>query len=278
MKIEYQKQAQGSFLILGEMEQASAFSLQMLAENEITGLFPCSLQNFNGEKRLSYAVCGSDLETLAKRQALTAADMQTLFTALYLVLLKLQEYFLPADGLLLSPEMIYFYEGSFYFCYDPSAVAALQEKVTNLAQELLSMIDQEDEFAVTYAYQFYKLVREDSLGLEAILTRIIEKPKEKENNTESLPEERKQSEETGKERKEKEIQKKHTEGESEENAKNKKALVPLLFTCVIFLSLIFIGYCIYTGRNSIISITFSIFFCCCGILGNAIFYLYRRSH
>ena len=49
MKIEYQKQAQGSFLILGEMEQASAFFLQMLAENEIAGLFPCSLQNFNGE-------------------------------------------------------------------------------------------------------------------------------------------------------------------------------------------------------------------------------------
>lgn len=278
MKIEYQKQAQGSFLILGEMEQASAFSLQMLAENEIAGLFPCSLQNFNGEKRLSYAVCGSNLETLAKRQALTAADMQTLFTALYLVLLKLQEYFLPADGLLLSPEMIYFYEGSFYFCYDPSAVAALQEKVTNLAQELLSMIDQEDEFAVTYAYQFYKLVREDSLGLEAILTRIIEKPKEKGNPTECLPEERKQSEETGKERKEKEIQKKHTEDESEENMQNKKALVPFLFTCVIFLSLIFIGYCIYTGRNSVMTVAFSVFFCCCGILGNAIFYLYRRSH
>ena len=77
--------------------------------------------------------------------------------------------------------MIYFYEGSFYFCYDPSVSAALQDKTTNLAQELLSMIDQEDEFAVTYAYRFYKLVREDSLGLEAILTRIIEKPKEKEN-------------------------------------------------------------------------------------------------
>ena len=149
MKIEYQKQAQGSFLILGEMEQASAFFLQMLAENEISGLFPCSLQNFNGEKRLSYAVCGSSLETFAKRQALTATDIQTFFTALYLVLLKLQEYFLPADGLLLSPEMIYFYEGSFYFCYDPSVSAALQDKTTNLAQELLSMIDQEDEFAVT---------------------------------------------------------------------------------------------------------------------------------
>ena len=84
MKIEYQKQAQGSFLILGEMEQASAFFLQMLAENEISGLFPCSLQNFNGEKRLSYAVCGSSLETFAKRQALTATDIQTFFTALYL--------------------------------------------------------------------------------------------------------------------------------------------------------------------------------------------------
>ena len=82
MKIEYQKQAQGSFLILGEMEQASAFFLQMLAENEISGLFPCSLQNFNGEKRLSYAVCGSSLETFAKRQALTATDIQTFYSSL----------------------------------------------------------------------------------------------------------------------------------------------------------------------------------------------------
>ena len=48
MKIEYQKQAQGSFLILGEMEQASAFFLQMLAENEIAGLFPCSLWEQSG--------------------------------------------------------------------------------------------------------------------------------------------------------------------------------------------------------------------------------------
>ena len=39
MKIEYQKQAQGSFLILGEMEQASAFFLQMLAEKQ-PALFP----------------------------------------------------------------------------------------------------------------------------------------------------------------------------------------------------------------------------------------------
>ena len=276
MKIEYQKQAQGSFLILGEMEQASAFSLQMLAENEIAGLFPCSLQNFNGEKRLSYAVCGSSLETFAKRQALTATDIQTFFTALYLVLLKLQEYFLPADGLLLSPEMIYFYEGSFYFCYDPSVSAALQDKTTNLAQELLSMIDQEDEFAVTYAYRFYKLVREDSLGLEAILTRIIEKPKEKENAADYFPEERKQPEETEKENKE--IQKKYAGDESKEKKQNKRALVPFFFTCVIILSLCLFSYCIYVGEKSVATIIVSIIFCCCGILGNAIFYLYRRSH
>lgn len=275
MKIEYQKQAQGSFLILGEMEQASAFFLQMLTENDIRGLFPCSLQNFNGEKRLSYAVCGSNLETLAKRQALTAADIQTLFTALYLVLLKLQEYFLPADGLLLSPQTIYFYEGSFYFCYDPSVAADLQEKITALAQELLSMIDQEDEFAVTYAYQFYKLVREDSLGLEAILTRIIEKPKEIENTADVLPEQQKQVEETEKEGKE--LQKKHKAGDAG-NIRNKRVLVPFFFTCVIVLSLIFSVYCICNDRNSVITMGFSAFFCCCGIFGNVIFYLYRRSH
>lgn len=39
MKIEYQKQAQGSFLILGEMEQASAFFLQMLAEMRYRDFF-----------------------------------------------------------------------------------------------------------------------------------------------------------------------------------------------------------------------------------------------
>ena len=127
MKIEYQKQAQGSFLILGEMELVFALLLQMLAVYVISVLFPCSVLNFYGDMRLSYAVCGSSLETFAKRQALTATDIQTFFTALYLVLLKLQEYFLPADGLLLSPEMIYFYEGSFYFCYDPSVSAALQD-------------------------------------------------------------------------------------------------------------------------------------------------------
>ena len=275
MKIEYQKQAQGKFLILGEMEQASAFSLQMLVENDIMGLFPCSLQNFNGEKRLSYAVCGSNLETLAKRQALTAADIQTLFTALYLILLKLQEYFLPADGLLLSPQTIYFYEGSFYFCYDPSVGTALQGRITGLAQELLSMIDQEDEFAVTYAYQFYKLVREDSLGLEAILTRIIEKPKEIENTADVLPEEQKQAEETEKEGKE--IQKKH-KADDAGNVWHKRVLVPFFFTCVIVLSLIFSVYCICNGRNSVMTIGFSVFFCFGGILGNAIFYLYRRSH
>ena len=76
----------------------------------------------------------------------------------------------------------------------------------------------------------------------------------------------------------KEIQKKYTEDESEENMKNKKVLVPFFFTGVIFLSLIFIGYCIYTGRNSVMTMVFPIFFCCCGIFGNAIFYLYRRSH
>ena len=133
-----------------------------------------------------------------------------------------------------------------------------------------------DEFAVTYAYRFYKLVREDSLGLEAILTQIIEKPREKENAADYFPEERKQPEETEKEKKE--IQKKYTEDKSEENMKNKKVLVPFFFTGVIFLSLIFIGYCIYTGRNSVMTMVFPIFFCCCGILGNAIFYLYRRSH
>lgn len=276
MKIEYQKQAQGSFLILGEMEQTSAFSLQMLAENEISGLFPCTLQNFNGEKRLSYTVCGSSLETFAKRQALTAADIQTFFTALYLVLLKLQEYFLPADGLLLSPEVVYFYEGSFYFCYDPSVAISLQEKVTDLAQELLSLIDQEDEFAVTYAYRFYKLVREDSLGLEAILTRIIEKPKEKENAADYFPEEGEQPGEAEKEKKE--IQKKYAGDESKEKKQNKRALVPFFFTCVIFLSLCLFCHCIYAGEKSVVTIVVSVIFCCCGILGNAIFYLYRRSH
>ena len=95
------------------------------------------------------------------------------------------------------------------------------------------MIDQEDEFAVTYAYRFYKLVREDSLGLEAILTQIIEKPREKENAADYFPEERKQPEETEKEKKE--IQKKYTENESEENMKNKKEFTDPEYLDYIFL-------------------------------------------
>lgn len=103
MKIEYQKQAQGSFLILGEMEQASAFFLQMLAENEISGLFPCSLQNFNGEKRLSYAVCGSSLETFAKRQALDGNRHTDIFYSSLSGFIKAQEYFLPCRWFITFP-------------------------------------------------------------------------------------------------------------------------------------------------------------------------------
>ncbi|MCR4691819.1 MAG: DUF6382 domain-containing protein [Lachnospiraceae bacterium] len=155
--------------------QEDDFALRMLSENRIEGILQPQIRIFNGERNLYYHI-GSlqSLQSLGETKPLKGAVFQRLLCDLYGLCDVLGDYCLMARDLDFSCPRIYTDGDRFSFCYrfersedDP------KEAFYRWTQELLSLIDHDDEDAVVYAYQLYKLAAAKQGDLRSLLEKVL---------------------------------------------------------------------------------------------------------
>ena len=98
------------------------YQIRMLIENSIEGLLDCSERMVNGEGLLYYDITSrQQLSVLYEDRPVGMKEITALFSGLAAVCERMEKYLLYGDGLLLSPEYIYFDAGKeiCHFVYYP---------------------------------------------------------------------------------------------------------------------------------------------------------------
>lgn len=176
VKMEYERNLNHTYLVCRGIQQEKDYQLQMLLNNRIPGLLACKMKKTDGKADLYYEISSKQpLNRLYVKKKMRFQAFQEMFQSLYHILLKMEEFLLPSEILIMKPEMIYvdIEKNKYYFCVIPEA-----EEKNNSLQELLEFllncIDYEDEKAVATAYEWYKKSGEENCSFLSIYKETFE--------------------------------------------------------------------------------------------------------
>lgn len=185
MQAEYKREDHKSYFVvkdqrLDEKREEITYDLGMMCENRINGLLPVSVHSFNGRTELYYDISGKQsLRVLYEKKELQKEELKLLFRNLEQAVSELEEYFLEMERLIIDPDYIYINTAkqAVYLLYYPFYEENFEESVSRFSDYILDKICNEDEQTVIYAYNFYRLIKEEQGDLAAALQKLNEEDK-----------------------------------------------------------------------------------------------------
>ena len=159
-----------------EKEKDYGYMDRMLLNLKSEYLIDAAIRNLNGKSEYCYEVKNKiPMSEMFKSITLTERDINSLFSAMALILDKLQEHLLKPDGLILSPDRImYSVEDRIpAFIYCPAAIETYGADSIRLGEFLINKVDVTNESAVKLCYAFYEAVNATKADLRAFLKEHI---------------------------------------------------------------------------------------------------------
>lgn len=173
MKIEYERTASHSYLVMAEAEYPYAvYEWEMLQNNEIRGLIPFRPISENGKKKYWYDITGLQAMEIVLQNGPVRADLvKRMICSLAELKLTLENYMLEERAVCFRPELIFFDRRSkdMRFCLIPGYQKENAEGMAPLLELLLNHLDHSDQAGVRMAYQLYELCADGSCGREELL-------------------------------------------------------------------------------------------------------------
>lgn len=163
-QMEYERNLNHTYLVCRQDGQERYYEVQMLLNNKIPGVLPCRQENKDGVPYLYYEITSKQsVCCLYQKQKLTFGRLDVMFGSLYKMILKLEDYLIPVEYIVLDPEFIFadVEQREFCFCIVPGNVGS-EEALRNLLEYLLEHIDYEDEKAVATTYEWYRRAGEEN--------------------------------------------------------------------------------------------------------------------
>lgn len=148
------------------------YSEKMILNSEISGVIKPTIKYFNNLEYYSYNI--NDKKSLIQfyeSKTISEDELINIFTELSSLKIKMAEYLLNYNHVLIKPEYIFYdiTEGRLYFCLIPNAVESLLDAFTGFAMFLMEKIDEECELAVEMAYKYYENVINEVFDPASIL-------------------------------------------------------------------------------------------------------------
>ena len=182
MKIEYIRNMQFGYMRMELANPLSKTEEAMLENNVIEGILSVRWQQENDKYLLRYDITGKQaLDGVLENAPADEKLLKSLLVGIYVAVKQLEKYLLPQEGILLSPETIFFDNKSetMHFCYFPEETEPLQERLTKLLEYILAKTDHKNVFAVQVAYGVYEEVQKPSFCMENLQSYIQEKSAKK---------------------------------------------------------------------------------------------------
>lgn len=163
-----------------------SFNMKMLMHYEGEWLLPCNIRHQNGLASICYETSGGiSLQQNYSNQELDKKQLLLLYTSMWKCYEELGEYLLEPEGMLLSPDTIYYLPAKqkYAFCYFPEYNHSFREELILLTEFCMKHTCHQDEEAVSFIYDMYHMLQKNSLEEKEIKQYISEfQEKKKEEN------------------------------------------------------------------------------------------------
>ena len=185
MDISYKNDANHNYMIIRKVKgQVNVNHEKMVIRNNINGLLKMNLHFIDDDAFYYYDIRSKQsLSRLFEGRYMTGEEMESFFRGMIRAFGELEQYLLPAEGLILDPEYIYVdidtVTPEFAFC--PSGrTNGKAEEIQSLAEFLIDHADRNDPLAGRLSYDYYESVTDGIISPAALLSGLPENSPAKE--------------------------------------------------------------------------------------------------
>lgn len=162
-----------SYLLIYNTIAEENYVFNMLTKNHITGIPECKVRYLDDKMYLAYDVTDKySLEKLYADKKMRFEDLTELFYGIGKIMRCANDYLLDRKGFLLHPQYIFSdMESGELSCmyYLQPEDRKEEERYRPFSDFLLDRIDHKDEHAVTLAYHFYKISKEEYFSFDGFI-------------------------------------------------------------------------------------------------------------
>ena len=177
MEFEIKKEGNEKYLSAKGLKfDESNYQIQMIMNNNISGLIPISIRNINNEKELLYDITGmSSLSSIFGRNLIRREELVKITLAIKQLGDSLREYLLSEDNIKFDFNYIYYKakQNQYYFCYCPERVEDFALQMKTLYNQILDYVNYNDKDAVSIAYGMQEISSRDDFTLEELLEFVL---------------------------------------------------------------------------------------------------------
>ena len=173
MDFEIKKEGNEKYLSINKVKfDEEDYRIQMILNNNISGLLPIKIRNINNEKELLYDITAmSSLSSIFERSLMKREELLGLVMAIKKLEGALKEYLLCGDNIKLDLNYIYFKskQRQYYFCYCPTEIDDFNLQIKMLFNQVLDHVNYNDRETVSLAYGLQEITSRDDFAVEEML-------------------------------------------------------------------------------------------------------------
>ncbi|MBO4375607.1 MAG: FHA domain-containing protein [Lachnospiraceae bacterium] len=180
MDIRFKNDANHNYMIIKkEKGPVNANNEKMVIRNSIDGLLRMNLHFLDDEVFYYYDIRSrQSLGRLYEGRYMSGEELTNFFRGMVRVFNELEQYLLPAEGIILDPEYIFVDIDSVspeFVFYPTGKAGGKQEEALSLAEFLIDHADRNDPLAGRLAYDYYESVTDGVISPAPLLAGIAEK-------------------------------------------------------------------------------------------------------
>ncbi len=173
MEFETKKEGNEKYLYVNNIKfDEDDYRIQMILNNNISGLLPMKIRNVNNEKELLYDITGmTSLCCVFERSLMKRDALVKLVMAIKHLEESLKEYLLCSDNIKFDLNYIYYKtkQNQHYFLYCPEEVDDFALQIKSLFNQVLDHINYNDRDAVSLAYGMQEITSRDDFSLDELV-------------------------------------------------------------------------------------------------------------
>ena len=173
MQYYYKREASHTFFVVRSEEETDpdSFPVKVLCGGIIPGMLKCYLRNMDGKNELCYdATACRTLRSAYEGRKLNFPDVRFILEGCVGIIEEMEEYLLPPNHLLLSPDSIFVNpeRTALFFCCLPGAGREIQDQLREMAEYTIKEINHSDKEAMAAGYGFYRQVCDGSVPMDQL--------------------------------------------------------------------------------------------------------------
>ena len=170
MEVHYKREMKRNYLIVEpDAGVRPGYEARMLLNNAVDGLLRFHIKYMDERQSYYYDITSMQpLGRILQNRFIDRGEICQLLIQIHVALMRMEEYLLCEDGLLLEPDYIYVEPEGFKtgLCLVPGMAGNFPERLSRLLQYLMKKVDHRDKECVVLAYGLYQESLKENFSVE----------------------------------------------------------------------------------------------------------------